>query len=153
MKIFSYIIIGIVAAAVVAGFFVIGSPATERLRRADDQRIADLQNIQWQVVNYWQSKEKLPTNLDMLTDNISGWRAPLDPETGTNYNYQATGELSFNLCANFNLEGSDNSEFAVPRSAPKMIDAPASDNWQHSSGYHCFERTIDPDLYPPITKQ
>jgi|TARA_Y100000310_G_scaffold325052_1_gene387926 hypothetical protein len=23
-------------------------------------------------------------------------------------------------------------------------------NWQHSAGEECFERTIDPDLFPPM---
>ncbi len=45
---------------VVAGFFIVGSPADIRLLRLDDQKQNDLSNIQWQVVNYWQLKEVLP---------------------------------------------------------------------------------------------
>jgi hypothetical protein len=25
------------------------------------------------------------------------------------------------------------------------------DNWTHGAGEQCFERTIDPQLYPPLT--
>ena len=93
MKYFSYIIIAVVAVAVVAGFFIVGSPADERLRRADEQRVYNLQDIQNQVVYYWQSKEKLPADLNSLTDNISGWKAPRDPKTNEAYTYQTTGDL------------------------------------------------------------
>ena len=27
-----------------------------------------------------------------------------------------------------------------------------TDNWQHSAGRVCFERTIDKQLYPPFSK-
>lgn len=150
MKYFSYIIIAIVAVAVVAGFFVIGSPANERLKKADDQRVADLQNIQWQIINYWQSKEKMPVTLDDLTDNISGWHAPRDPETGVTYNYGVTGNLSFELCATFNLALDGGAQQpAMPKSVARPI-APEAENWQHPAGNYCFARTIDPDLYPPL---
>ncbi|MFH1866680.1 MAG: hypothetical protein ABIJ81_01195 [Patescibacteria group bacterium] len=154
MKYFSYIIIAIVAIAVIAGFFIVGSPTDERLRRADEQRVSDLENIQWQIINYWQSKEQLPATLDDLIDNISGWRSPLDPETGTAYDYEVTGDLSFNLCSNFNLVSEGVSEHALTKPLPERVLTrpfpPVTDNWQHPAGKHCFERTIDPDLYKPI---
>ena len=49
----------VVCVSVIGGFFIIGSPQTQRLYRFDEQRVSDLTNIQWQVVNFWQQKERL----------------------------------------------------------------------------------------------
>src|SRR3989338_1790528 len=53
----------VVVIAIIAGFFIMGTPGQVRLYRYDSQKVSDLQNIQWQVVNYWQQKEKLPATL------------------------------------------------------------------------------------------
>src|SRR3989338_2777850 len=46
----------LVIGSIVAGFSVLGTPATQRAYRYDSQKVSDLQNIQWQIVNYWQQK-------------------------------------------------------------------------------------------------
>lgn len=138
----------VVLVAVVCAFFIVGSPATARLVQFDQQKISELQEIQYQIVNYWQSKEKLPANLDVLNDKISGFQAPVDPQTGTAYEYNIkdAANLSFELCANFNKEGSDlYSASAVPANYTSKNQ---NDNWQHGAGRVCFERTIDKQLYP-----
>jgi hypothetical protein len=74
-----------IAAAIIGGFFIVGSPAEERAYRFDEERLQDLQSIQSQIVYYWQSKQNLPGQLSQLEDNISGYRVPTDPETGASY--------------------------------------------------------------------
>ncbi len=153
MKYFIYIIIAIVVAAVIFGFFVVGFPKEERLRRADDQRISSLQIVQGQIIYYWQNKEKLPAKLDDLKDPLSGFAAPKDPETGENYGYTAKGALNFELCANFNLPSRDKGApyVELPTYPPQYI--PSGDaNWEHAAGQVCFERTIDPELYKPVQR-
>ncbi len=153
MKYFVYIIILIVTVAIVAGFFIVGSPTEERARRFDNQRVSDLQNIQLQIINYWQSKGRLPEKLSDLTDSISGFVAPRDPETATDYVYTKTGDINFKLCANFNLSNSQsasNSKIPEPV-APQGItyqQAYPQSAWNHSAGQICFDRSIDKDLYP-----
>ncbi len=137
---------------VIAGAFsIVGSPTTNRLRNLDNQRVSDLQTIQWQVVNYWQQKQKLPVDLSALNDPISGFKAPVDPETGAAYTLKSVGSLGFQLCANFALEniapGTNSS--VKPYSEPYGY---VSENWQHAAGNVCFDRTIDPDLYPPVKR-
>src|SRR3989338_336410 len=96
----------VVLAAIASGFFILGSPAEVRLLRLDSQKVSDLQNIQWQGVNYWQQKEKLPATLEELQDPLSGYTfSAVDPQSGEPYGYQTTGRLSFELCATFNKEG------------------------------------------------
>lgn len=144
--------------AIIAGFSVIGSPASQRMLRHDQQKISDLQNIQWQIVSFWQAKQFLPKNLLELKDPISGQIIPTDPETGESYVYEPAGAHSFKLCANFNKEGPSNgykSEFTrspQPMAYPKGAIG-VDDNWQHGVGSVCFDRTIDPDRYPPNPKR
>jgi len=154
MRFFMWGIVVIVAAATVGGFFLAGSPFAERMRRFDERRAGDLQTIQWQIVSYWQSKEKLPATLDDLRDPISGFVLPSDPETGTGYEYRAVDRLTFELCATFRTDSAKTqityAKEAVPPAAPAEIPYRAEDNWRHGIGRVCFERTIDPEFYPPV---
>ena len=159
MQYFVYAVVVIVAAAIAAGFFVAGSPKEERLRQFDERRVGDLQSIQGQIVNYWQQKGRLPQALGDLTDSVSGFRAPTDPETGATYEYRAVASTTFELCAVFvgtyDAESKRAQQDVVlypidMRMGPKQI---AFDQWSHGIGRYCFERTIDPELYPPIVKK
>lgn len=155
----------VVAATIVAGFFIIGTPGQVRLYRFDDQKISDLQNIQWQVVNYWQTKGKLPMALADLNDPISGFTPPVDSQTGTPYEYAVLTSISFKLCAVFNADMQPDSQYyntngvtvaKTPPSVPFVnTQFPAdlsADTWQHGKGEICFTRTIDPERYPPFKK-
>ena len=117
----------------------------------------DLQNIQWQVVNYWQQKEKLPATLAELNDPIANNIIPLDPQTKEAYEYASTGARSFKLCATFAIEGGTNvlqgRTMAVPTEPVPVNGKEVQDNWQHAAGKVCFDRTIDPQRYPPFSKQ
>ncbi len=158
-------IAGIVAVAVLAsivsGFFIIGSPQTQRLFRFDQQKVSDLQNIQWQVVSYWQQKVRLPATLPDLEDPISGFVVPKDSQTGAEYGYRVVSLRTFELCAVFNLETRSGQiaekTTAVRPALPagQYAEGPygfESENWQHGVGETCFERTIDPDLFPPVKR-
>ncbi|MFA5099007.1 MAG: DUF5671 domain-containing protein [Candidatus Paceibacterota bacterium] len=128
--------------AVIAGaFFISGSPFAARDQKIDTQRENDLQGIQSQIIYHWQKKGTLPASLNELTDSISGYKAPSDPETGAPYEYKATGNLNFEICATFSAKiPKDNGAGKYP-----MIND--NYNWQHGIGRTCFERTIDPALY------
>lgn len=150
MKYFVYTIITIVAATIVAGFFIVGSPKTERMRRFDDQRVSHLQVIQSEIVNFWINKSRLPKALDELTDSIRGFQAPTDPESQMAYDYKTTGVLSFELCASFNLPSEQ-----VMTNSPKPLYYPepyGQENWNHDAGKVCFARTIDQELYKPAKR-
>jgi hypothetical protein len=114
--------------------------------RYDSQKISDLQNIQWQIINYWQQKEQLPNSLSDLEDPISGFVVPVDSQTKESYIYKKTDTLSFELCAEFNKTAETNGQnfrVAYPEFGGKL-----GENWQHGVGVVCFSRTIDPELYP-----
>lgn len=141
----------VVIATIVSGFFIMGSPGTVRLLRFDSQKVSHLQEIQWQVVNYWQQKGELPESLADLKDPISGAYIPTDPQSGTDYGYRiTTPPRSFELCAEFNVASR---EYAgVDKNTAIHTGGVESENWQHGEGQTCFERTVDPDRYPIFEK-
>ena len=138
-----------VVLSIVSGFLIMGTPSQVRLQRFDSQKVNDLQNIQYQVVNYWQQKQKMPMALTEVEDPISGYTMPLDPQTSESYRYEVTGAMSFKLCATFNANSSD-----VAGGQTMAIRAYGSidGSWDHGMGEVCFDRTIDPERYPAFTK-
>ena len=79
----------LVVLAIVYSFMIMGSPMKQRDLRLDDRRVSDLQNIQYQVINYWQQKEELPKDLATLANPLTGFSLPVDPEfeKGNSYEY------------------------------------------------------------------
>jgi hypothetical protein len=151
----------LVVIILVAGIFIAGTPTQQRRIRFDTQRINDLQTIQGQIVQTWISKAKLPTSTAQLSDSISGFVAPVDPETQQAYEYRVLETYSFELCATFSAIGDSNTSFG-PSEQTKAIMATDSfglplttdleGTWKHGVGRACFERTIDPERYKPQTK-
>lgn len=154
----------LVAAAIVGGFVIVGSPSRQRDLRFDSQRVSDLTNIQWQIVNVWQQTGKLPQSLDSLNDPISGVTVPADPETRAPYEYTVKGARDFELCATFALESQDTKGRGAYNSAgssgiiaptPAIAPYPGNSldtNWTHAPGHVCFVRSIDPARYPVMPK-
>jgi hypothetical protein len=150
MKVLAGLGIVFVLIGIVAGFVIVGSPAKQRAIKFDNQRINDLSSLQYQITYYWQRNEKLPANLAALTDSISGYSAPIDPDTKSLYEYNPKGGMAFELCANFTLpyNAASNMGRGDVMSYPYPAGAEQS-NWNHPAGHSCFERTIDPTIYPP----
>lgn len=155
-QVFAYIIIGVLAAHIVAGFFIVGSPKEERLRRFDEQRVGHLQFLQSEILNYWIRRDNLPPALQDLESDIRGVTIPTDPVTGESYGYEVRGDLVFALCANFSLPSLEAEAARVPKPVPVFephIGPFGVQNWEHDAGLVCFERTIDPEFYEDIKKQ
>ncbi len=148
-KIYAWAVSAVISIAVIGAFFIVGSPANARLAQIDQQRINDLQNIQYQVVSYWQRKGALPNKLTDLQDSISGYFAPFDPQTNQPYEYNIkdAANLKFELCATFGLSDTNGGNGKL-KSAPVMYGDEFSQSWQHSQGRTCFGRMIDKQLYP-----
>lgn len=144
--VFRYGAIALVAVSVIGGFFVVGSPKVARDTQMDARRVSDLQSVQWQVVSYWQRKQALPASLAELNDPISSFVVPNDPATNESYGYKVVGQKTFALCAVF-ARTSD-----MSKDIPRFSADYQNQNWNHEAGEVCFERIIDPDLYPPLTK-
>lgn len=152
---------------IIWSFSIMGSPAKQRAWRLDEKRVQDLQSIQYQVINYWQQKEKLPVVLTDLSNPMSGFSLPVDPEfeKGNKYEYIPGDKLSFQLCATFTADmpkgwQENNYGGVMPVSTPRADIAVSSypypsgvnDSWDHKTGRTCYTRTIDKDIYPPFPK-
>ncbi len=141
-KLFVWVAIVCVIAVVVGGFFTAGSPFRARLVRFDQQKVSDLSGIQGQIIYYWTNKRYLPNSLDALTDSISGYKAPMDPQSGASYGYETASTSTFKLCADFNLPAPNGPSGAY------LYPQKINDSWDHQAGRVCFNRIIDPELYP-----
>src|SRR3989344_561627 len=142
--------IGVAAVIViVAGFFIVGTPAQARLARFDEQKVSDLQNIQYQIINFYQAKQKLPGVITDLNNSLDFGSIPVDPQSGEPYVYKPGEGLSFELCADFNKESRTNRGLyenqglyeTRPMAVPAVVGGKGmlQDNWQHSAGSVCFE--------------
>lgn len=146
-KTFFWTTIALVILAVVGGFVVMGSPQSQRALRFDNQKVSDLQNIQYKLVDYWQNNGTLPDSIESLSDPLLGGPIPKDPETGESYGYTKVGDLNFQLCATFNL-ASDSMSIARYDYYGNIN----SESWQHDSGNFCFDRTVNPQNLPPVKR-
>ncbi len=164
----------VVLITIIAGFMAVGSPTKQRNLRFDSQRVSDLTTIQWQIINYWQQKGRIPSDLFLLEDSINGYIVPTDPQTKKPYEYIPSSLLgmgnsilvgtknlppNFSLCATFALATQDDKNRGGGVSYPTMaVDSgyggfiDGGDNWKHGEGRTCFTRTIDPDKYPVVKK-
>jgi hypothetical protein len=138
---------------IVAGFLIIGSPSHIRDLRMDQQRVSDLQSIQYSITDYWQQKRHLPDTLAELNDPLTGMTVPSDPITGEAYEYTAESNTSFVLCATFTADSVDTKgrggyPYASDVSYPSGI---LDSSFDHGTGRTCYTRTIDPDKYPPLS--
>ncbi len=139
----------VVLGSVVMGFFIIGTPFTQRNRRFDEQRVQNLQMLQGQVLNYWTQKGALPEQVILLNDSISGFVVPNDPKTNKPYEYRKIDQYTFELCAIFSTV-SENNLINSPMKYPVPYDS-YNQNWSYKAERTCFSRTIDPELYKPQT--
>lgn len=124
----------VMLASVVIGFFIVGSPATQRDYRFDDERVSDLSSIQWEIQNYYSTNARLPENLDNLENKTSGFSVPVDPQTNEPYQYTKSSENDFSLCAEFAQESVESNR--------RYYYGPGSDSWKHDAGVYCFERSV-----------
>lgn len=153
MKAFFTGIISVVVIVIGIGLFLSGSQAMERVRRFDALRIQHLVTIQSEIINFWQAKGRLPVQLDELKDATRGVLLPQDPQSGALYQYNKIGEQKFTLCATFGTTSKEQTigmaKYERPYPAGAYPAGPFMDgqNWEHTAGRVCFERTIDPDFF------
>jgi hypothetical protein len=115
----------VVLAAVIAGLYLAGSPAEQRLLRMDERRVRDLDRLTNVIGSYTRQREELPDSLEQLLDGQLLDELPVDPATGEPYEYLCA-DTSYQLCAVFAQPARDVDEF---------------DFWNHPAGRHCFEFT------------
>lgn len=143
-----YVALGVslaVLISIVGGMMLIGSPMTQRELRLDAQQVQELSYIQSGIVAYWQQTDALPTSLEDLSKDFLQNPFPEGVEGRPAYTYEKRGDLTFALCATF-VHASPSQSYA------RMEMLGDTENWEHSEGNYCFERTIDPELMKPAAQ-
>ncbi len=115
----------IVLAAIIAGFFFVGSPANQRLRNVDQDTINNLENIDFEISNYYYNKETLPESIV----DFDGYKKE--------YKYTITDETHYKICAEFNF-----SSYGYEFSNKYNMTIPVN-TWEHNSGNVCFDRKVN----------
>ena len=127
-----------VAAAVILGFVIIGSPTAERTRRFDQQRINDIQQISYAVDAYWTQVKTLPPSLSSLMSNNFYYVSNIsDPLSKQPYEYRIVSTSTYELCANFesNSKETSNLQKDVPMYSPYPSNMEIF--WKHGQGRVC----------------
>ena len=120
----------VVAAAVVAGLLVTGSPQQQRLARLDEVRLMDLDALERAVLAYHERNDRLPADLDELATH-PGIRVPLqDPAGHPPYRYRMIDASRFELCATFDTD------------TLQAQGAPMARDRAHAKGEQCFPRRV-----------
>lgn len=130
----------IILLSIVWGFVVLGSPQAQRLIKYDEQKVSDLQTIDNSVKDFYSLKGVLPVSVeDMAGGNY--YIIKTDSQTQKPYEYKKTGELTYELCAEFN-----NASDETTTSRIYMLEA-GNQSWVHADGHYCFKQTINPNWY------
>lgn len=116
-----------VVAALVFGFFDIGTPAHARAVAMDLRRVDNLTTIANRI--HTDSGDNKPARAPRSLADVSLGNVPLDPATKKPYEYRLLGGASYELCATFDTD--DKTE--VP-------NVTAADNsFLHPAGPFCFK--------------
>jgi hypothetical protein len=133
----------IILGSIIWGFAVLGSPATQRLNKYDEQKVSDISSIDSAVQNFYSVKGILPKDFTELSTQNYYISTTIDSQTQKPYEYKKTGDLTYSLCAVFNKDTKNKN----PKAATPMYNNFGSFSWVHSSGYYCFNQTINPNMY------
>ncbi|MDQ2995078.1 MAG: hypothetical protein M3R00_09115 [Pseudomonadota bacterium] len=132
-KFFGSIATAMVIAVIIAGLILAGSPAKERERRFDTQRVNDIAQIASAIDMYISKNDQLPASLVELTKpevaRLYSINSIKDPKTAVEYQYATTGKTSYQLCATFEQP-------SVAKSRAMYGD---NRGWEHPVGYKCFK--------------
>jgi hypothetical protein len=123
-KVVVVVAVMVVLGALGGGFYLIGPPAEERVRRLDSRRGTDLQRLRLAADLYWTRHRRLPATLDELHTEAGTNIYARDPQSGEPYEYAVKGNDVYELCATFARESDGRADF-----------------WAHGVGRHCFQIT------------
>jgi len=113
----------VVAAVVIFGFFVLGSPATQRLVQSDLRTVRALAELAQQINQRWAGSGKtLPGDLERFPNSIKQ-----DPISAKSFAYKPKSNSDYELCATFAADNRD-TQAGNP-----------DEHWIHPKGDYCFE--------------
>lgn len=153
MRLFTTGVIVFVTGVAISGLILSGSPAAERMRRLDTQRVSDLQQISYAMDSFWSTQQRLPENLDQLQATRDVYVQSIhDPKTKALYEYSAKGNDAYELCATFETSSTEPLPgVATPVAVPLPPDG-SGRFWTHPVGHTCFPLSIRKPTPPSPVK-
>jgi hypothetical protein len=136
----------VVLAVLVLGFSQSDTPQEVRERKADDQQTMDLQDMQWRIEDHYRVTNALPADIQMLYVGIT---APTAPEGRSPYTYKILDADTYELCATFAFTSTRDGISTETRAMIDPVKNPYN-NWDHTAGETCFERTVAKEIQVPL---
>ena len=125
-----------VGLAVVAGFWVLGTPGRQREIAADRQRLEDMAAIAQRLHEQYLNDDRFELPATLPAGDLRN-----DPLTNQPYEYERLGDRDFALCATFDTDSSTHR-------LTNQAASPDAERWQHPEGRHCVE--FDVTTYPAL---
>ncbi len=132
----------VILGSIIWGFAVIGSPYTQRQSKYDAQKLNDLSSLNNEIINFYSNKRMLPSAIAEI-ESTNYYIAATDPQTHEPYEYKKLGDLTYNLCAEFNTATNEKDKNSLAYETYMYGTAP----WVHPAGHYCFAQTINPEMY------
>lgn len=136
-KIFAVASIAALIAVFIGGLFMVESPVEARKIKIDNQTVETLNTYRYEIENYYTQNKKLPESLGDLRNKPFLLGGASDSIT-----YKITGEISYELCAEFQRSNMDGSQ----SSGSYSLGA----EWKHKKGNHCFSKSVTRNPLLPI---
>ncbi len=144
LRIFAGLVSLMVAAVIIGGIYVAGSPSSSRAKILDQRRADGLSQVSSALDQYYATNFALPSALDELKNSPNAnyaLNSIVDPETQQPITYHVIDAQTYELCAAFAFPSQDqaNGEHAAP-SKPMPVGAYPSDNmnwYVHAAGEVC----------------
>jgi len=155
-RLFHAAIISAVLVAIVTGFWVVGSPAEQRAKRLDDQRVNDLQSISSAIEQYYNlnGRHQLPPTLAALRTEPNMYVSSMtDPKTGQEYPYYPTVGGAYQLCATFETDTTGEASGTKPVPMRPVSGSNVPSIWIHGTGITCSDYSVNiwPTPAAPVT--
>lgn len=164
-KVFSILGIVVSVGILIFGFYLTGSPKTQRNIRMDQEKENTLQSINYSIIDYYQKFGSLPKNINDLNRLPYGIFTEKNNRQDLNsYDYKLidSKKNKYELCTKFNLSTETIEKYMDPvnggnsyisRSVSSPEDGIYNEtDWTHNSGLYCFTRQIDSKIYPVNTE-
>lgn len=87
----------VVLLALVWSISVMGNPSEMRAKKIDSTRLSDISRIQQEILNRFNSTDKIPAELAELNNAFQGYAVPLDPITKVAYGYKVIQQPTFKM--------------------------------------------------------
>ncbi|HTE18651.1 MAG TPA: hypothetical protein VK689_09770 [Armatimonadota bacterium] len=132
------LVVALVVGVVAVGLIIAGPPERERQRRADRERITDLQGLSTAISQYYMREKALPDTLEQVRNQPELYAPSItDPKTRQPYRYRKLGKSVYELCADFETDTTQTRDRSRRRSYEEV-----SPFWNHRIGSACFRLEV-----------